>query len=231
MILGTLLCDYDGDDISVLSVFILDTPSNLHYGAWVTKRYDVHYKIDDAIQSDVREMKIRPTKKTKIKKQQLQQKNKTVAPNKTPPKKQGGGSKKRGANSSGNNVVKSPASKKKRGRPAGSGGSNSTKKKKGKSVVEEESLAVNDFSLDEGDPPWRISGHTYISRKIKWKQEPDEPDAIGTVVGWIAETDVDSEGNPGFVSSITDKPAKLFHAVFDAFEQDFEEWELEECLV
>jgi hypothetical protein len=50
-------------------------------------------------------------------------------------------------------------------------------------------------------------------------------------VGWISETDVDSEGNPGFVSSTTDKPAKLFHAVFDEFEQDFEEWELEECLL
>jgi hypothetical protein len=208
------------------------TPYNLLniFRAWV-KRYDVHYKIDDAIQSDVREMKIRPSNKTKKKKQQLQQKNKTVASKKTPPKKQGSGSKKRGANSSGNNVVKSPASKKKRGRPAGSGSSSNTKKKKGKSVVEEESLVKNDFSLDEGDPPWRISGHEYISRKIKWKQEPDGVEAIGTVVGWIAETDVDSEGNPGFVSSITDKPAKLFHAVFDDFEQDFEEWELEECLM
>lgn len=194
-----------------------------------TLRYDVHYKIDDAIQSDVREMKIRSTNKTKKKKQQKQQqtKKKIAAPKKTPPKKQGKGSKKRGAD-----VKSPPPSKKKRGRPARSGGSSSSTRKKGKVVVaEEESPAVNDFSLDEGDPPWRTSGHKYISRNIKWKQEPDEAEAIGTVVGWIADTDVDSEGNPGFVSSITDKPAKLFHAVFDEFEQDFEEWELEECLV
>lgn len=187
-----------------------------------SKRYNVHYKIDDAIQSDVREMKIRYTNKTtKMKKKQRQQpKKKVVAPKKTPPKQQSTGSKKkRGA--------KSPDSKrKKQGRSAGSGG-------KGKKVVveEEKSPVVHDYSLDEGDPPWRTSGHKYISRRIKWTQHPDEPEAIGTVVGWIADTDVDSEGNPGFVSSITDKPAKLFHAVFDEFEQDFEEWELEECLL
>ena len=79
--------------------------------------------------------------------------------------------------------------------------------------------------VDEGDPPWRNSGHKYLSRQIQWSG------ATGTVTGWISETDVDSNGEPGFVCSETGKPARLFHAVFDDFEQDFEEFELEECLV
>ena len=48
---------------------------------------------------------------------------------------------------------------------------------------------------------------------------------------WIADTDVDREGNPGFICSRTGRPARLFHAIFDHFEQDFEEWELEECFI
>lgn len=79
--------------------------------------------------------------------------------------------------------------------------------------------------VDEGDPPWRTSGHEYLSRQIQWTG------LTGTVTGWISETDVDSNGEPGFVCNNTGKPARLFHAVFDDFEQDFEEFELEECLV
>jgi hypothetical protein len=41
---------------------------------------------------------------------------------------------------------------------------------------------------------------------------------------------VDSEGNPGFVGS-TGEAACLFHAIFRDFRQDFEEWELIECLI
>lgn len=85
--------------------------------------------------------------------------------------------------------------------------------------------SMDDISLDEGDPPWRIIGHDFLSRKIKWNRK------IGTVVGWIAETDVDSEGNPGFVCSKTGDPANLFHVAFDDFTQDFEEWELVEWFV
>jgi hypothetical protein len=211
-----------------------------------TFRYDVHYTIDDAIQSDVREMKIRSTNKTKKKKAKKQQqqtppqlkKKMPTPPRKTTPKKQSG-SKKRGSNFTGDitDEVKTPASKKKRGRPSGGGGGSKSSKIKGKKgkvvVAEEESPAINDSSLDEGDPPWRTSGHKHLSRKIKWNHPSQEveKECIGTVVGWIAETDVDNEGNPGFVSSVTDEPAKLFHAVFDDFEQDFEEWELEECLM
>lgn len=104
---------------------------------------------------------------------------------------------------------------------------------------EEDPPPQNDFALDEGDPPWRTSGHEYLSRKIQWTPTGDfaaeagvasEP-STGTIVGWIAETDVDSEGDPGFVCSRSGEPARLFHAIFDEFEQDFEEWELEECWV
>jgi len=86
--------------------------------------------------------------------------------------------------------------------------------------------------VDEGDPPWRTGGHDYLSRRVRWtptnrntglKREP----AVGTVMGWISESDVDSKGNPGFVSNKTGKPASLFRVLFDNFEQDFEEFELE----
>lgn len=86
--------------------------------------------------------------------------------------------------------------------------------------------------VDEGDPPWRTGGHDFLSRRVRWtptnrnaglKREP----AVGTVMGWISETDVDSKGNPGFVSNKLGKPASLFRVLFDDFEQDFEEFELE----
>jgi hypothetical protein len=95
---------------------------------------------------------------------------------------------------------------------------------------------VHDISLDEGDPPWRTTGHPFISRRIQWTPPagnddiPSEP-SVGTVIGWISESDVDSEGNPGFISSKTGTPACLFHAIFQDFEQDFEEWELEELFL
>jgi len=183
-----------------------------------SSRYDVHYTVDDAIQSDVREEKIRASTKTKKKKKSAPKAAPKAAPKTTPtPKKQGG--KKRAADSS--SGATTPAPKKGRGRPSGS-------KKKNKVEAQEESPAntsMDDISLDEGDPPWRITGHDFLSRKIKWNRK------IGTVVGWIAETDVDSEGNPGFVCSKTGDPAHLFHAAFDDFTQDFEEWELVEWFV
>mmetsp|Transcript_25407 Transcript_25407/g.36261 ORF Transcript_25407/g.36261 Transcript_25407/m.36261 type:complete len:139 (+) Transcript_25407:279-695(+) len=87
-------------------------------------------------------------------------------------------------------------------------------------AAEEEEVVV-----DEGDPPWRTEGHEYLLRQVQWSG------ATGIVTGWISETDVDSNGEPGFVCSETGKPARLYHAVFDEFEQDFEEFELEECLI
>jgi hypothetical protein len=85
-------------------------------------------------------------------------------------------------------------------------------------------IDIDEIELDEGDPPWRTNGHEYISRSIRYNNK------IGKVVGWISDTDVDSEGNPGFVGS-TGEAACLFHAIFRDFRQDFEEWELIECLI
>ncbi|KAL3788314.1 hypothetical protein ACHAW5_003667 [Stephanodiscus triporus] len=186
-------------------------------------RYDVHYTVDDAIQSNIREEKIRASAKIKKKKKSTPKATAPKAASKTTPKtnpkvtpkKQGGN--KRAAGSSSGTVT----SKKRRGRPSGS-------RNKKKVEAEEESPAdtlMDDIALDEGDPPWRTDGHEYLSRKLKFNQK------IGTVVGWIAETDVDSEGNPGFVCSKTGVPARLFHAMFDDFVQDFEEWELTDCFV
>lgn len=64
----------------------------------------------------------------------------------------------------------------------------------------------------------------------------------GTVVGWISETDIDSAGEPGFVSDKTGKPACLFHVTFPEDNhhqyaslliqsQDLEEYELLEVLI
>jgi hypothetical protein len=39
-------------------------------------------------------------------------------------------------------------------------------------------------------------------------------DQIGKVTGWISETDTDRYGEPGYVSEVTNKPASLFHIVF-----------------
>lgn len=188
-------------------------------------------------------MKIRATKKTKKKK-------KAATPK---PKKQGGGGRKRAAapvaapdfhDDDDDVETTTPPPKKKRGRPAGS-------KNKKKKVQEEEEEVLepvpvakeedpppqNDIALDEGDPPWRTTGHENLSRKVCWTPPLDNEmgvasqPCIGTVVAWIAETDVDSDGNPGFLCSRTGNPARLFHAIFEEFEQDFEEWELEECFV
>ena len=138
------------------------------------------------------------------------------------PKKQSG--KKRAASSG----KSTPATKKGRGRPAGS----KNKKQKVEEVddddEEEENedmiIEIDETELDEGDPPWRTIGHEYISRNIQYNNK------VGKVVGWISNTDVDKEGNPGFVGS-DGNPACLFHAVFRDFRQDFEEWELIECLI
>ena len=182
------------------------------YYLCTTLRYDVHYKVDDAMQPNVREDKIRATKKT--------QKKKRATPKKKPGRK-------RAAES--NTDMVTPKPKKKRGRPSGS-------KNKKKSPEETNPMSQIDFSLDEGDPPWRTTGHDYLLREIMWTPPSEEggEDNIpvsGTVVAFIADTDVDSEGNPGFISEKTGKPANLFHVIFDEFDQDFEEWEIEECFV
>ena len=58
--------------------------------------------------------------------------------------------------------------------------------------------------------------------------------SIGTVAGWISYKDVDKDGEAGFESERTGKPADLFHVIFDDSStldyQDLEEYEITECL-
>lgn len=103
--------------------------------------------------------------------------------------------------------------------------------------------------VEEGDPPWRTTGHDYLGRHVRFVQHHQvsarrsvRVEQIGTVTGWISETDVDKAGEPGFVSEKTGAPAALFHVVFDdepnhpyssmlVQSQDLEEYELLECVL
>jgi hypothetical protein len=103
--------------------------------------------------------------------------------------------------------------------------------------------------LSEGDPPWRTTGHEYIGRRILFKSEHQKSatrtvtiEQKGTIMGWISETDVDKNGEPGFVSEKSGKPANLFEVVFDdepshpyapllLDRQDMEQWEVEDWLL
>ena len=82
---------------------------------------------------------------------------------------------------------------------------------------EEDEEEANDLE----DPPWRTEGHEWIGRQLVWGTlhrisgtRKVHVDQIGTIEGYIEDTDVDKEGNPGFISEKTGKPAKLFHVVF-----------------
>lgn len=100
---------------------------------------------------------------------------------------------------------------------------------------------------DEGDPPWRTVGNDYLGKRVKLithhtasSRSTVTIEQMGTVTGWISETDVDKDGKPGFVSESTGEPARLYHIDFDQdegsaaeewiSEQDLEEWELEQCV-
>lgn len=107
--------------------------------------------------------------------------------------------------------------------------------------------AANDLS--EGDPPWRTTGHEYLGRRLRSSTQHQKSatrtvtiEQVGTVVGWIADTDVDTSGEPGFISEKSGKPANLFHCVFDdepshpyfsllVEAKDFEEFEVAEALI
>jgi len=85
---------------------------------------------------------------------------------------------------------------------------------------EEEKLS-QEVVDDMGDPPWRTSGHEWIGRQVSWVSEHKVSgtrtvtvEQVGTIEGYIKSTDVDKEGNPGFISESTGKPADLFHVVF-----------------
>ncbi len=84
------------------------------------------------------------------------------------------------------------------------------------------------------DPPWRTDGNEYMGRRVEYTFL-DGVKSRGTITGWISDTDVDKEGNPGFVSEKTNEPACLFHVTMDSgcnvTSQDFEEYELEDILL
>lgn len=108
---------------------------------------------------------------------------------------------------------------------------------------------VGDQLPDDGDPPWRATGHEYIGRQAlmtitvqKSATRAITIEQVGKVIGWISDTDVDKNGEPGFCNGETGKPAKLFHVVFEddphhAYasslidRQDLEEYELEKLLL
>uniref|UniRef100_A0A7S0Y6B8 Uncharacterized protein n=2 Tax=Pseudo-nitzschia delicatissima TaxID=44447 RepID=A0A7S0Y6B8_9STRA len=75
---------------------------------------------------------------------------------------------------------------------------------------------------DAGDPPWRRDGHDFIGRKMVWTFQHKASarrqitiEQVGFIEGYIDKADTDKEGNPGYVSEKTGKPASLFHVVFE----------------
>ena len=104
---------------------------------------------------------------------------------------------------------------------------------------------------DEGDPPWRTTGHVLLGRLVRRQAEHAVTarrtvtiTQTGRVTGWIAATDVDRAGNAGYVSEATGQPAALFHVQYDETEasnhpypsylvdgQDLEEAEVQEMLM
>eukprot|EP00586_Coscinodiscus_wailesii_P022112 CAMPEP_0172500748 /NCGR_PEP_ID=MMETSP1066-20121228/142582_1 /TAXON_ID=671091 /ORGANISM="Coscinodiscus wailesii, Strain CCMP2513" /LENGTH=444 /DNA_ID=CAMNT_0013275157 /DNA_START=385 /DNA_END=1722 /DNA_ORIENTATION=+ len=85
---------------------------------------------------------------------------------------------------------------------------------------------------EEGDPPWRREGHVLLDRLVTYNTGDDVQK--GKVTGWLDKTDVDSSGDPAFLSERTGTPARLFHINFfagDVVFVDLEEYELLECLI
>lgn len=103
-----------------------------------------------------------------------------------------------------------------------------------KKSTQTEELDINEAVVEEDDPPWRTSGNDFLGKRVRYEYEPGRF-ASGTVTGWIAATDVDSNGEPGFISEKTGEPAALYHVSFDSTcaiaSQDLEEFELEKSIV
>lgn len=103
--------------------------------------------------------------------------------------------------------------------------------------------------MQEGDPPWRTTGNDLLGKRVHCTarhpvsaRRTIAVEQTGIVQGWISEHDVDTAGQPGYISELTGKPARLYHVVFDhapahpyasylVDSQDFEESELKDCLV
>lgn len=119
--------------------------------------------------------------------------------------------------------------------PTKSKSKNTPKKAKPKSKSpSKKSKGNNPMPIEEGDPPWRTNGHAYLGKRIEY-HFPDGVIGKGICTGWIAAKDVDKDGQPGFVSERTNKPACLFHVTMDedcqVESQDFEGYEMEEIFI
>lgn len=78
--------------------------------------------------------------------------------------------------------------------------------------------ATGEVDVDVDDPPWRREGHTFIGRLVEHTYRCEVRRKVtltGIVTGWLDDTDVDSKGNPAYVSDRSKEPAKLFHVDFD----------------
>lgn len=106
--------------------------------------------------------------------------------------------------------------------------------KKTKSQLKKNVKAAFEALVEEGDPSWRTDGHKFLGKRIQYEVS-DGYSAFGTVTGWISKDDKDKEGEAGFISETSGKPAALFHVTFDTnsriASQDLEEYEVVECLV
>ena len=127
-------------------------------------------------------------------------------------------------------------------------GESFTTKKAAIAFLKSQKEALQPDVDDAGDPPWRLEGHELIGASVLWTQTHKvsgtrriKVEQTGTVEGYIDKTDLDKEGNPGFVDE-TGKPANLFHVVFKddpnhpypqhlLASQDLEEHEVRDCLV
>lgn len=114
---------------------------------------------------------------------------------------------------------------------------------------QETKAQIQEQEEDVGDPPWRTTGHEWIGRRVTWESSHRvsgtrevKVEQVGTIEGFIKSTDLDKEGNPGFISESTGTPASLFHVVFAdephhlyaSFllrSQDLEEHEVQENLL
>jgi hypothetical protein len=96
-----------------------------------------------------------------------------------------------------------------------------TTKKAALKWIKEQEQPPEEEDEDVGDPPWRTEGHEFIGRKVEFSATHKASGTrrikvtqVGTISGYIDSKDVDKQGEPGFVSEATGKPANLFHVDF-----------------
>mmetsp|Transcript_42543 Transcript_42543/g.49726 ORF Transcript_42543/g.49726 Transcript_42543/m.49726 type:complete len:488 (-) Transcript_42543:263-1726(-) len=119
-----------------------------------------------------------------------------------------------------------------------------SKKRAVEQVIDDVS-PIDQLEEEEGDPPWRRTGHEFLGQSVRHVYQADvdgsEKIQIGTVLGWLNKTDVDSNGEPAFLSETNGEPATLFHVSFkrvgvklagdDLLFADLEEFEIRDILI